>query len=82
MYVRVFAHRFPSDVAGIVLVDPAPESLYSMIGQDDPTLWKALLDDLKNAPAGAKAQMDASAITVDQVKAAWPLRSLAELMCW
>jgi len=76
MYVRVFAHLFPSDVAGIVLVDPAPESLYSMMAKEDPALWKALLDDLKNAPPGAQAQMDANATTVDEVKAAWPLPSV------
>ena len=76
IYVRVFAHLFPSDVAGIVLVDPASESLYSMIAQEDPALWKALLDDLKNAPPGANAQMDANATTVDEVKADWPLPSV------
>jgi pimeloyl-ACP methyl ester carboxylesterase len=73
MYIRVFAHLFPSDVVGVVLVDPAPEAFYAMLAQEDPALWKALTDDLKNAPPGAQAQMDVNATTVDEVKAAWPL---------
>jgi pimeloyl-ACP methyl ester carboxylesterase len=73
MYMRVFANLFPSDVAGIVLVDPAPESFYAMLAQEDPALWKSLNDELKNAPPGAKAQMDVNGTTVDEVKAAWPL---------
>ena len=72
MYVRVFAHLFPADGAGIVLVDPAPESFYGMLSQQDPALWKAVEDELKNLP-GAKAQLDVNATTVDQVRAAWPL---------
>jgi pimeloyl-ACP methyl ester carboxylesterase len=72
MYIREFAHLFPRDVAGIVLVDPAPETFYAMLAQD-PALWKSMMEQLKTMPPGAKAQMDANATTVDEVKAAWPL---------
>jgi pimeloyl-ACP methyl ester carboxylesterase len=73
MYVRVFAHLFPADVAGIVLVDPAPETFYAMVAQEDPDLWKMMLGDLKNSPPGAVAQMNKNAETVEEVKAAFPL---------
>jgi pimeloyl-ACP methyl ester carboxylesterase len=73
MYVRVFAHLFPADIAGIVLVDPAPESFYDILAQEDPALWKAMMEDLKNMPPGASAQMSVNASTVDEVKAGFPL---------
>jgi len=73
MYVRVFAHLFPADVAGMVLVDPAPEAFYSMVAQEDPSLWKMMQDDLRNSPPGAGAQMSENAKTVEEVKAAFPL---------
>jgi pimeloyl-ACP methyl ester carboxylesterase len=73
MYVRVFAHLFPADVAGIVLVDPAPEAFYSMLAQEDPALWKMMQEDLKNSPPGAGAQMNENDKTVEEVKAAFPL---------
>jgi pimeloyl-ACP methyl ester carboxylesterase len=75
MYVRKFAHLFPRDVAGIVLVDPAPEAFYDFdaLARVDPAAWEALQEDMRNFPAGARAQMEVSAATVDQVAAAWPL---------
>ncbi len=72
MYVQVFAHLFPSDVAGIVLVDPAPASFYAMLSQDA-ALWKSMMEELKNFPPGARAQMKVNATTVDEVKAPSPL---------
>jgi hypothetical protein len=72
MYIREFAHLFPADVAGIVLVDPAPETFYGMLSQDS-ALWKSMMEQLKAMPPGARAQMDVNATTVDEVKAAWPL---------
>jgi pimeloyl-ACP methyl ester carboxylesterase len=72
MYVREFAYLFPGDVAGIVLVDPAPEAFYGMLAQD-PTLWKSMMEQLKEMPPAAKAQMDVNTTTVDELKAAWPL---------
>lgn len=73
MYVRVFAHLFPADVAGIVLVDPAPEALYGMLAREDPALWKTIMGELKSMPPGARAQMRVNATTVSEAKAAWPL---------
>jgi pimeloyl-ACP methyl ester carboxylesterase len=72
MYIREFAHLFPADVAGIVLVDPAPETFYGMLSQDS-AVWKSMMEQLKDMPPGARAQMDVNATTVDEVKAAWPL---------
>lgn len=63
MYVRVFAHLFPADIAGMVLVDPAPESFYDIVAREDPALWKGMMEDLKNMPSGAGAQMKVNART-------------------
>jgi pimeloyl-ACP methyl ester carboxylesterase len=46
MYVREFAHLFPNDVVGIVLVDPAPETFYGMMAQD-PVFWRSVMEELK-----------------------------------
>lgn len=72
MYVREFAYLFPNDVAGIVLVDPAPEHFYEMAAED-PSLWKSITDDLNEMPPAGKAQMDVIETTVAELKAAWPL---------
>jgi pimeloyl-ACP methyl ester carboxylesterase len=72
MYVREFAYLFPNDVAGIVLVDPAPETFYGMMAQD-PVFWKSVMEELKQEQPGALAQMNVNAATVKELKAAWPL---------
>ncbi len=72
MYVREFAHLFPNDVVGIVLVDPAPETFYGMMAQD-PVFWKSVMEELKQEQPGALAQMDVNATTVNELRTAWPL---------
>lgn len=72
MYVREFAYLFPTDVAGLVLVDPAPEDFYGILAQDS-ALWKSITKQLNEMPPGGKAQMDVNATTVNELKAAWPL---------
>ncbi len=53
MCVGVFAPLFPADVAGILLVDPAPEGFYDILAREDPVFSRALSNDLKDAPPGA-----------------------------
>jgi pimeloyl-ACP methyl ester carboxylesterase len=74
MYVRVFAHLFPLDTAGIVLVDSGPDSFYEILQLEDAVVWDALVEDLKKrAPAGAKAQLEVNAASVEQARRSWPL---------
>ena len=76
MYVRVFAHLYPADVAGIVLVDPAPEEFYGLVAREYPDLWKALQQQNQSGSPGVLGQMASNATTVEQVSSAWPLPSV------
>jgi pimeloyl-ACP methyl ester carboxylesterase len=69
LYVRVFAHLYPKDIAGLVLVDPATEEDYERMQLDKSA------DDLEKMglPAGAIAQWRALPDTIDQARHAWPL---------
>ena len=35
-FVRVFAGMYPNDVAGLILLDPAPEEMYPRLGKEHP----------------------------------------------
>ncbi len=51
-FVRVFAGLYPKDVAGLVLVDPAPEESYARFEQEQPEIWKEAekyLAEVKNS---------------------------------
>jgi pimeloyl-ACP methyl ester carboxylesterase len=69
LFVRVFAHLYPKEIAGLVLVDPATEEDYERIRHDKS------VEDLQNMgmPAGAVAQWRALPETIDQARHAWPL---------
>ncbi len=49
MYMRVFAHKYPQEVSGIVLVDPAPEAFYGWLKVKDQ--WAALNISVQQAKA-------------------------------
>jgi pimeloyl-ACP methyl ester carboxylesterase len=69
LYVRVFAHLYPKEIAGVVLVDPATEEDYERMQRDKSA------EDLQKmgAPAGAIAQWRALPDTIDEARHAWPL---------
>ena len=69
LFVRVFAHLYPKEVAGLVLVDPATEEDYERMQKDK------TVDDLQKMgmPSGAVAQWRALPETIDQARHAWPL---------
>jgi pimeloyl-ACP methyl ester carboxylesterase len=52
LYARVFTHMFPSDVVGLVLVDPAPEHFYERVRRELPALSE-MIDQAPDAPKGA-----------------------------
>jgi len=69
LYVRVFAHMYPKEVAGLVLVDPATEEVFERMRAEK------TLEDAKNAglaPA-ALAQWSAITETIDEARRAAPL---------
>lgn len=69
MYVRVFAHMYPKEIAGLVLVDPGTEETYKRV------LAEKTLEDVKKLglPPGALAQWMALPETIDEVRRASPL---------
>jgi hypothetical protein len=69
LYVRVFAHMYPTEIAGLVLVDPAAEEDYERMQHD-----KSVGDLQKmGVPPGAVAQWRALPDTLDQARHSWPL---------
>jgi pimeloyl-ACP methyl ester carboxylesterase len=69
LYVRVFAHMYPKEIGGLVLVDPATEEDYERMQHDKS------VEDLQKMgmPSGAVAQWRALPETIDQARHAWPL---------
>jgi pimeloyl-ACP methyl ester carboxylesterase len=69
LFVRVFAHVYPKEVAGLVLMDPATEEDYEQMQKDK------TVEDLQKMgmPGGAVAQWRALPETIDQARRAWPL---------
>jgi pimeloyl-ACP methyl ester carboxylesterase len=70
MYVRVFAHEYPKQIAGLVLIDPATEGYYARLRDETP-------DDRRNAalrlPVGLRQQWDGLPLAMHEAAAAWPL---------
>jgi pimeloyl-ACP methyl ester carboxylesterase len=72
MYIRVFAHMYPNEIAGIVLVDPATEEF------EERMLAEKSVDELQKmgASPGMLAQYRALPKSIAQARAAWPLPSV------
>ena len=70
MLVRVFAHRYPDEVSGLVFLDAATENMYRYMKQHSPVEWAAA--EHANGP-GFQNQWRALPQTLQQVAAAWPL---------
>ena len=69
LYVRVFAHMYPKEIAGLVLVDPATEEDYERMQREKS------VEDLEKMgmPAGMVAQWRALPETIRQARESWPL---------
>lgn len=44
-FVRVFGAMYPETVAGLVLIDPAPDNFYDRAAREHPDLWKSMLEE-------------------------------------
>ncbi|HEX6942235.1 MAG TPA: alpha/beta hydrolase [Gemmatimonadaceae bacterium] len=44
-FARVFGAMYPETVAGLVLIDPAPDYFYDRAARDHPDLWKSMLEE-------------------------------------
>jgi len=76
LFSRVFAARHPSDVAGLVFVDPATVAVYDYMRESDPLRWDSYVDEVTAAmdpPPGWFGQWEALPRTLDQAEQAWPV---------
>jgi pimeloyl-ACP methyl ester carboxylesterase len=64
LHARVFAHRYPQDVAGVVLVDATPEAVLAMMAPTD-------IEDVASQMqyAGSRAEVRAQLLSVAEVTA-------------
>jgi pimeloyl-ACP methyl ester carboxylesterase len=70
LFARVFTGMFRSELAGLVLLDPAPEHFYERVRRELPDLY-AILDQSPDAPKGAARA--AADTTLAQAAASDPL---------
>jgi pimeloyl-ACP methyl ester carboxylesterase len=70
-YIRLFAHAYPEEVAGLVFVDPNTEQLADWFKVNVPQdlIAKAEMDSLK-MPLGQRAEWQATHQTAEQIRSA------------
>jgi len=68
--IRVFAHRYPAEIAGLVFVDPATEGYYDYMKQETPREWAAATDAQGQ---GFRQQWLGIPSVLDDARRAWPL---------
>jgi pimeloyl-ACP methyl ester carboxylesterase len=75
LYGRMFAHRYPSNVAGLLLVDPASENTWAWVHDNKPSADIAAVEDEWVRPLGEGAWMEWAAAPriFDAAQSAWPL---------
>ena len=71
--VRVFAHRYPKEISGMVLVDPTQEGLTDWIKSNHPEVWQRLEEEQKKNAEGVRDELEAAAISEQQAHNAVPL---------
>jgi pimeloyl-ACP methyl ester carboxylesterase len=84
LYDRVFAHKYPDEIAAIILVDPATEDIYDYMRTSDPNRWNqiktnTLRDDPGIAP-GWEGQWRALPESIRQARSSWPLPKVPALV--
>src|SRR6267142_2110479 len=57
-YIRVFAHLYPKEVAGLVFVDPPYEEFLEWLRTNAPSQYGMPADRLAQLPAGVRAEWD------------------------
>jgi pimeloyl-ACP methyl ester carboxylesterase len=75
LHVRVFAHRYPKDVAGLILVDPTPENFLTELVKVRPALKEEIARGQKEMQERAGELPEAAALETNyqQAREAWPL---------
>ena len=53
-FVRVFGALYPDAVAGLVLIDPAPENFYDRVVREHPDVWHPMLEEQNRRVASSE----------------------------
>lgn len=70
LLVRAFAHRYPAEIAGLVLVDPAMEGYYEYMMNETPREWAAAEHAMGE---GFRQQWIDMSLALEDARQAWPL---------
>jgi pimeloyl-ACP methyl ester carboxylesterase len=77
LFMRVFAHDYPAEVAAVVFIDPATEASYERMRQSSPSDWQTMEAKL---PAGMRRQWVALPESFKEARSAWPLPPIPYVM--
>jgi pimeloyl-ACP methyl ester carboxylesterase len=77
LFMRVFAHDYPADVAAMVFIDPATEASYERMRQSSPEQWQTMETKL---PKGLRSQWAALPASLEEAQSAWPLPPVPYVM--
>ena len=69
-FVRVFASMYPTEVAGLVLIDPSQEAFHAWTKTSPPPGFKEEVAKIANAPQGLRDEYAAVDATYEQARAA------------
>lgn len=73
-HVRLFAHQFPKEVAGLILVDPSAEDWNELLKAQFPDEYARMMAwRTADHPDGMKRELAAWDLSKAQARAAWPL---------
>jgi pimeloyl-ACP methyl ester carboxylesterase len=77
LFMRVFAHDYPTEVAAMVFIDPATEASYERMRQSSPKDWRTMETKLS---AGLTRQWVALPASLAEARSAWPLPPIPYVM--
>ena len=72
-YARVFAHMYPKEVAGLILIVPPQEEFLDWLKEHHPEQLRMPEGRLAELPEGMRAEWDAREAAVEEMRGAWPL---------
>ena len=72
-YARVFAHMYPKEVAGLILIVPPQEEFLDWLKEHHPEQVGMPEGRLAKLPEGMRAEWDAREAAVEEMRGAWPL---------
>jgi pimeloyl-ACP methyl ester carboxylesterase len=73
LYSRVFAHLYPGEVAGMVLVEPSSEEYEEWLHDKHPEVFQTATNELERSTQGFRDHVAAWEVSLEQARRAWPL---------